>query len=101
MCLTLFNQVFPNSPLAWAAVREVALEVAEITPAIAGGKTPTQPVISGNKSRVDAASWAGHTEPGVAYECLLLCLNSDAFVNSVFLHTHSPFESQWNDCNSH
>ena len=30
--------VFPNSPSAWNAVRRVALEVAELTPALAKGQ---------------------------------------------------------------
>lgn len=58
---------FPNSPLAWHEVSKVALEVAELTPAIAGGPSPQQPTVTGNGSRVDVRSWAGRSEPGFAY----------------------------------
>lgn len=64
--------VFPNSPSAWNEVRRVALEVAELTPAISSGQQQaesrsTHPVISGNTTWVEVGAWGATTEPGDAY----------------------------------
>jgi hypothetical protein len=72
--------VFPQSPSAWQEVRRVALEVAELTPAITSGtrQTNTRAAtaagarvggirVSGNRTRVDAAVWQASSEPGHQY----------------------------------
>ena len=61
--------VFPVSPSGWNEVRRVALEVAELTPALAAGKSShrSSPKISGNASWVETAAFDAVTEPGDAY----------------------------------
>ena len=68
-------EVFPNSPSAWNEVRRVALEVAELSPAIAGGQAGpsfTDADISKNSTWIEGASWHAITEPGDAYSVVLL-----------------------------
>ena len=57
--------VFPNSPSAWNAVRRVALEVAELTPALAKGqKSASTLAVSDNSTWIEAAAFDSKTEPG-------------------------------------
>ena len=62
-------EAFPNSPSAWNEVRHVALEVAELSPAIAGGhsRTSINADISGNGTWIEGAAWQATTEPGTKY----------------------------------
>ena len=57
--------VFPNSPSAWNAVRRVALEVAELTPALAKGqKSASTLAVSDNSTWIELSAWDSKTEPG-------------------------------------
>eukprot|EP01052_Picozoa_sp_SAG31_P033001 SAG31_NODE_3677_length_3996_cov_5.686939_3_plen_451_part_00 len=59
--------VFPVSPSSWNEVRRVALEVAELTPALAGTASKHLPTLTANSSWIEVAAWDATTEPGAPF----------------------------------
>ena len=83
--------VFPSNPSAWNEVRKVALEVAELSQAIAGGGAPSTTVndnISGNTTWIKGCDY---TQPCQNYAARFL----RGWLTNAALHGRRPPNQGW------